>query len=383
MASIRETPASSTGELARRTQDEDHPSRCWLPARPSGPAGKAASVTLSIRCRSGTSRGGPRRNAAGRPPAPDPRFVRPESQPARRPVVRASIAGHPQSPTMSPAPSRPIRTDRIIAPAVRDAGPGGLRSVRGRPAPAARPDPPPGSAPDPPVAGRHLSGDTKTDPPGDRAPPERAGPATGGAGRGDRPERSHCSHRPLPTTQRAPRRAGHVHRDRSPRPPKAASSAPFAGSPGRLKPIYGINLKILAKLGIFCLTLCRIRCSIGEPQFQALRGQAGRPPHRVENRAWCTDRTGMTHSPENRSEHPRGIAAFRASVRSDRSRKADPGPSSRPAQSDAVGRENLRRSATRCSFRLRGRTRRVASARRKRVLCRNFGRLSSRDAHSP
>ena len=34
-------------------------------------------------------------------------------------------------------------------------------------------------------------------------------------------------------------------------------TVPWTGSPGRLKSIYSINLEILAKLEIFCLTLCK------------------------------------------------------------------------------------------------------------------------------
>ena len=263
MASLRETPASSTGQLARRTQDEDHPSRCWPPARPSGPAGKSASVTLSIRCRSGTSRSGPRRNAAGRPPARirvscDQNRNRTAAQRCARPSP--AIRNHRQC---HPPPARPIRSDRITGPAARDAGPGGSRPVRGRAAPAAWPDSPRGSAATarrrPSPVRRHENG-----------PPRRSRPARTGRTRRGR-------HRPSPPLNAATPPAGGNRRRNGPQAvgpcpratvhrarPRVPAASHETGSPGHLKSIYSINLKILAKLEIFCLTLCKTWCSIGE-----------------------------------------------------------------------------------------------------------------------
>ena len=129
-------PANWLGELRMKTTPAVAGPQ---PAR-AGPAGKPASVILSIRCRSGTGCGGPRRHSAGRPPAPDSAF-RPTGI-ATGPPSRgaASIAGHPQSPTMSPAAGRPARTDRITRPVGPGRGPerapAGPRAIGLGPAPA-------------------------------------------------------------------------------------------------------------------------------------------------------------------------------------------------------------------------------------------------------
>ena len=170
------------------------------------------------------------RGAVGvrKPPVSD-RFLERSSARQVRSVLVLRQQRRPSATTPDITPAvlpDPVRSDRITGPAARYAGPDRSgRSVGERPRQLGR-------------IRRQVSGDKRTDHPGDRAPLARAGPATGGTGRAGRSERSHSTHRAQPKTERSPRWSDHVHGDRSPCPPEGASSIPLAGSPGHLKSIY-------------------------------------------------------------------------------------------------------------------------------------------------